>query len=312
MQKTLLMPCLGINFTMVDFAFIDSGTGGIPYLLHLKSLIPNAKCVYVGDTKNFPYGTKSSNEIVECVTCLVQKIIDKFDPKVFVVACNTMSVNALNSLRNSFPNKSFVGTVPAIKVAAEVTKKRIFGLLATEATVHSDYNFELKEKYANDCKMILRGDSDLIDFIERKSFTASDAEIKQACVPAVNFFKDNDCDVIILGCTHFLNISKQIQDVCGTQIKVVDSKEGVVKHAIEVYEQALRLAKPVEGVAEKTGAQVFAKKKLGECAERTRGLWSEGETSPALFITGFNDNEDKKEYDALSKKYNIRFCGNID
>lgn len=43
-----------------------------------------------------------------------------------------------------------------------------------------------------------------------------------------------------------------------------------------------------------------------------RGLWSEGETSPALFITGFNDNEDKKEYDALSKKYNIRFCGNID
>jgi glutamate racemase len=149
-------------------------------------------------------------------------------------------------------------------------------------------------------------------FIERKSFTASDAEIKQACVPAVNFFKDNDCDVIILGCTHFLNISKQIQDVCGTQIKVVDSKEGVVKHAIEVYEQALRLAKPVEGVAKKTGAQVFAKKKLGECAERTRGLWSEGETSPALFITGFNDNEDKKEYDALSKKYNIRFCGNID
>jgi hypothetical protein len=57
---------------------------------------------------------------------------------------------------------------------------------------------------------------------------------------------------------------------------------------------------PLEGVAEKTGAAWL------------RGLWSEGETSPALFITGFNDNEDKKEYDALSKKYNIRFCGNID
>ena len=57
---------------MIDFAFIDSGTGGIPYLLHLKKYLPQANCVYVGDTKNFPYGTKSSEEIIKCVTSLVQ------------------------------------------------------------------------------------------------------------------------------------------------------------------------------------------------------------------------------------------------
>ena len=64
---------------MVDFVFIDSGTGGIPYLLHLKSILPFAKCVYVGDTKNFPYGTKSSEQIIECVTSLVQKIVKAYD-----------------------------------------------------------------------------------------------------------------------------------------------------------------------------------------------------------------------------------------
>ena len=233
---------------MTDFVFIDSGTGGIPYLLHLKNYLPQANCVYVGDTKNFPYGTKSSEEIIKCVTSLVQKIIEKFNPLVIVVACNTMSVNALDSLRKTFPKTAFVGTVPAIKVAAEKSKKRVFGLLATDSTVSCDYNFALKEKYASDCKMVLRGDSKLIDFIERKSFTATQEEIKAACFPAVDFFKQNDCDVIILGCTHFLNISSQIQQVCGSDILVVDSKDGVVKHAIEVYKQALRAAfEPARG-----------------------------------------------------------------
>ena len=287
---------------MTDFVFIDSGTGGIPYLLHLKKYLPQANCVYVGDTKNFPYGTKSSEEIIKCVTSLVQKIIEKFNPLVIVVACNTMSVNALDSLRKEFPKTAFVGTVPAIKVAAEKSKKRVFGLLATDSTVSCDYNFALKEKYASDCKMVLRGDSKLIDFIERKSFTATQEEIKAACFPAVDFFKQNDCDVIILGCTHFLNISNQIQQVCGSDILVVDSKDGVVKHAIEVYKQALRAAfEPAEGVADKTSAQNT--KWAGV------GLGSQGETSPTLYITGFNEKEDQKEYDVLSEKFNLNFCG---
>lgn len=287
---------------MTDFVFIDSGTGGIPYLLHLKNYLPQANCVYVGDTKNFPYGTKASEEIIKCVTSLVQKIIEKFNPLVIVVACNTMSVNALDSLRKTFPKTAFVGTVPAIKVAAEKSKKRVFGLLATDSTVSCDYNFALKEKYASDCKMVLRGDSKLIDFIERKSFTATQEEIKAACFPAVDFFKQNDCDVIILGCTHFLNISSQIQQVCGSDILVVDSKDGVVKHAIEVYKQALRAAsEPAEGVADKTAAQ--------NTKWAGAGLGSQGETSPTLYITGFNEKEDQKEYDVLSEKYNLKFCG---
>ena len=195
-----------------------------------------------------------------------------------------------------------MGTVPAIKVAAEKSKKRVFGLLATDSTVSCDYNFALKEKYASDCKMVLRGDSKLIDFIERKSFTATQEEIKAACFPAVDFFKQNDCDVIILGCTHFLNISSQIQQVCGSDILVVDSKDGVVKHAIEVYKQALRAAsEPAEGVADKTAAQ--------NTKWAGAGLGSQGETSPTLYITGFNEKEDQKEYDVLSEKYKLKFCG---
>ena len=85
---------------MVDFAFVDSGTGGIPYLLHLKEKCPTAKCVYIGDTANFPYGEKSHEEIVNCVLDCTAKIIGSFNPKVIILACNTMSVNALDVVRS--------------------------------------------------------------------------------------------------------------------------------------------------------------------------------------------------------------------
>ena len=113
---------------MTDFVFIDSGVGGIPYMTTLLKRSPDAKCVYVADTANFPYGTKSHEQIVKSVSSLVKKICRKFSPAVIVVACNTISVNALEVLRAEFPEEKygvkFVGTVPAIKLASKISKKR--------------------------------------------------------------------------------------------------------------------------------------------------------------------------------------------
>ena len=83
---------------------------------------PEASCVYVADNANFPYGEKSHEEVVACVTSLVEKICKKFEPAVIVLACNTISVNALETVRQKFTNVKFVGTVPAIKLAASVSK----------------------------------------------------------------------------------------------------------------------------------------------------------------------------------------------
>lgn len=262
---------------MVDFAFLDSGTGGIPYLLHMLEIFPDASCVYVGDTANFPYGEKSHEQIVQCVIELVKKIIQRFDPKIIVIACNTMSVNALNVLREVYPEKQFVGTVPAIKLAASVSKKRVIGLLATHATVQNPYNMDLKNHFAADCKMVLRGDPDLISFIEHDSFTATESEREAACKPAVDYFLEQGCDVIILGCTHFLNLKKEMQKVCGSHITVVDSVDGVVNRAINLF----------------------------------HGAKSDDRTSPSLFITGFNDKKDEKEYDVICNRYNLIYGGKL-
>lgn len=258
---------------MIDFAFIDSGTGGIPYLTYLKEKAPLAKCIYVGDTANFPYGEKTHEEIVTAVVELCKKIVQKFSPRVIIVACNTMSVNSLDVLREVFPEIQFVGTVPAIKVAGEISKKRRIGLLATSSTVKHPYNQDLKNHFASDCELVLRADPELISFIEHKSFVATPEERVAACKPAVEFFRKENCDVIILGCTHFLNVADEMQKVAGSEVRIVDSKEGVVNQAL----------------------------KIG-------GISGKAENKAELFITGL---QDKSEYDVICKEYNLSFGGKL-
>ena len=268
----------------VDFVFLDSGTGGIPYMNFLREKCPSASCVYVADTKNFPYGQKSSEQIIEAVISICNKIIQKFDPKVIVIACNTMSVIALDKVREAFPSTVFVGTVPAIKLAASISKKRRIGLLATNSTVNHPYNQNLKQQFAADCTLVCRGDADLISFVEHESFTATEDECIAAIKPAVEFFRKEDCDVIILGCTHFLNIANLIQKVCGEEIKVVDSVEGVTK-------QALRAASEPAG-------------RGGEQRSASQG---KAFPNPELYITGFTKQKDEKEYDVICKRFGLVF-----
>lgn len=265
---------------MVDFAFLDSGTGGIPYLLHMLEVNPDVNCVYVGDTLNFPYGEKTHEEIVKATSACVKKIIEKFAPKIIVIACNTISVNTLDIMREIYPEQTFVGTVPAIKVAGEISKKRCFGLLATRSCVEHPYNQDLKLHFASDCQMISRGDPDLIEFIEKKSFTASQKEREDACCPAVDFFRKNDCDVIILGCTHFLNIAKEMQTVAGSDIKVIDSREGVINHALKLLETQFKSEK-------------------------------QEKIEPTVYVTGFLNQNDKKEYDYICQNYKLKFGGEL-
>lgn len=276
----------------VDFAFLDSGTGGLPYLLHLREKNPFASCVYFADTKNFPYGEKKHDEIVDCTVEACRFLIKNFSPKVIVIACNTMSVNSLSVLREVFPDIAFVGTVPAIKLASEISVKKRIGLLATKSTIENPYNLDLKKHFANDCELFCRADPELISFIEHKSFEASFEECRKACVPAVEFFSKNDCDVIILGCTHFLNIVNVIQTVAGESIKVVDSREGVVTQALKVW-----------NLNNNSGALQGIPTREGDISLL--------ENLPLLFVSGFSDKKDEKEYHQICNKFGLKYCNEL-
>lgn len=263
----------------VNFAFLDSGTGGLPYLKYLKEQHEEASCIYVGDTKNFPYGEKTSEQIIENSCDCVRKIIDKWNPKAVVIACNTISVTALEEMRRRFPDTPFIGTVPAIKPAAAVSKTRKIGLLATNATVNHPYTKKLISNFASDCEVVSRGDPELISFIEHKYFSATKEQRIQACMPAVNFFKGKGCDAIVLACTHFLNMAEEIQEACGKDVAVIDSREGVTKHAWDVEEKNCRTDD------------------------------SAGFESSRLYVTGFTESNDTDRYVEFCRQNNIDFGG---
>ena len=277
---------------MTDFVFIDSGVGGIPYMTALLEKEPGASCVYVADNKNFPYGEKSHDEVVECVTAVVEKICKRFDPAVIVLACNTISVNALEVLRQKFPQVQFVGTVPAIKLAATLSQKKRIGLIASKSTCENPYNIELKNQFADDCELIMRPDANLISFIEEKGFSATETELEEAVRPAIDFFREQNCDVIILGCTHFLNIKNVFENVarnCAVPelvegpIQIVDSVDGVVRQMIKV--RALRQAQGPQGAQTPRPAQLYI-------------------TSPDSLL-------EQEKYKSICAHFNITFGGNI-
>ena len=266
---------------------MDSGTGGIPYMLSLHEKLPEASCVYLGDTEHFPYGEKSSGEVTECASKAIQKIISLWNPKSIVIACNTISVTALDSLRSLFPKIPIVGTVPAIKLASEISKNRRIGLLATNATVNHPYCERLISDFASDCEVIKRGDPRLIDFIEKNYFKATKKERLEAVREAADFFKKENCDTVILGCTHFTHIFSEMQEACGDKIKVVDSRDGVSNQAIrKIHDSA---------VSRET-------EKNTECALPVKNL--------TFFVTKASDAE-KSEYETLCENIKIPWGGVI-
>lgn len=220
--------------TPVDFVFLDSGTGGIPYMEFLKKACPECHCEYYADSENFPYGTKTTPEIIECVSEAVTKIIKKYNPSVIVIACNTISVTALDALRKKF-SVPFVGTVPAIKLAAKISKNKRIGLLATQQTVTHPYTDKLIKDFASDCNVFKRGDTDLVEFIEHRLKTATQTERQNAIKGAIDYFKENEVDTIILGCTHFIFMADDIAAMAGNGVQVIDSREGVVRQALKLW-----------------------------------------------------------------------------
>ena len=262
----------------VDFVFIDSGTGGIPYMKDLKKKCSNASCVYLGDTAHFPYGEKTSSEIIECASNVVGKVIRQWSPKAVVIACNTMSVTALDVLRERYPAIKIVGTVPAIRLAAKESKNRHIGLLATNATVNHSYTQKLISDFASDCIVEKRGDKELIAFIEHSLFTATEEEKRKAVKPSIDFFREKGCDTIVLGCTHFTHIADVVQKEAGEAITVIDSRNGVSNRALDV---------------------------VGTCD------FCKNSDDNTFFVTALQNSNDETEYKNLCAYFNIEWGGVI-
>ncbi len=214
-------------------AFLDSGIGGLPYLEWLKERLPQESFVYLADNLNFPYGTKSKEQLVKIMSDTMNFLYRKYNPKAAVIACNTASVISLASLREEF-RFPIIGVVPAVKPAAFMSRKKRIGLMASNRTIEDSYTENLINEHASDCAVFRYAGTEIIDFIENKLCTATTEEATEIIRPAVDFFINNDVDILVLGCTHFLFLEKQLQSLLGDGISIIDSREGVGNQIIRV------------------------------------------------------------------------------
>ncbi|MDR0786225.1 MAG: glutamate racemase [Treponema sp.] len=212
--------------------FFDSGVGGLPYFQYFRQNNPAESLVYIADRINFPYGKKTKQEIIYILVSFFEKLIYQFQPKLVVLACNTASVSALSTLRETFPHIPWIGTVPAIKPAIIESRSHCVGVLGTDRTIDDPYITELAEKYSADTKIIRIPAPDIVEFVEERFFKANDAEKQTIVSPYIKKFRHAGADAVVLGCTHFLLLQSVFRVVAAPDIKIYDSIAGV-SHRIE-------------------------------------------------------------------------------
>ena len=196
--------------------FFDSGLGGLCILDAFKALCPHESTIYVADSRNCPYGNKPADEIVRLSERHTRRLL-KRGCKMIVVACNTATAAAIDTLRAEWPDVPFIGIEPAVKPAALRSKTGVVGVLATAGTFGG---------------VIATVADEFVELVERNEVSGANAE--RAVRAKVEPLLAAGCDKIVLGCTHFPHLKPFIEKVCDGRAEVIDPSDAVARQAKRV------------------------------------------------------------------------------
>ncbi|RZV51479.1 MAG: glutamate racemase [Sphingomonadaceae bacterium] len=229
--------------------FFDSGIGGLSILKPTRAFLPRAPYIYVADNAAFPYGTRSEAEIATRVPALLGRLVERLKPQLVVIACNTASTIALDHVRAAL-DVPVVGSVHAIKPAAEMTKTGVIGVLGTEATVRQRYVDDLTKEFAQDCMVIRHGSAELVELAERRlaGDKVSRSDVRRAALPLFEKAGDAPMDVVVLACTHFPLIADWLSETW-PDVKFIDGGKGIARRIYELTKGQRWPSKAPEGRA---------------------------------------------------------------
>jgi glutamate racemase len=225
--------------------FFDSGVGGLSILEPTRALLPNAPIVYAADNAAFPYGKRTEAELAARVPALLGRLVERFHPRLAVIACNTASTIALDHVRAAL-DIPVVGTVPAIKPAAERSSSRIIGVLGTEATVRQPYVDDLAAQFAADCTIVRHGSPELVELAEEK-LAGRPVAVEAVRAAFDPMFRDG-MDVMVLACTHFPLLEDEIARAF-PGIALVHGGPGIARRIAFLTEGQPWPSSPPEGIA---------------------------------------------------------------
>lgn len=220
---------------MPRLAVFDSGLGGLTVLAAIRRALPGVAVTYVADSAAFPYGPRPEAEVRARVVAVVGAVLADAAARdapvdAVVIACNTASTAALEALRAAFPDVPFVGTVPAIKPAAEATRSGVIGLLATPGTVDRPYIDALAARFAAGRTLVRVGAPRLAALAEGK-LRGTAPPVGAVAAEIAPLFDAPGLDVVVLGCTHYPLLRPELQAAAPWPVAWLDSADAVARQA---------------------------------------------------------------------------------
>lgn len=206
----------------------DSGVGGMTVFSEIAKQLPNEDLIYLGDTKNFPYGDKSKETIIKISTKCVNFLINK-DVKLIVIACGTATSQSLEELKKIF-NIPIIGIInPTIlNLKTTINKKETIGVIATEGTIRSNkWEKELKEQIYN--IEVINKACPLLAPMAEQGWTTNKVA-KEAIKEYLKPFKNTNINRLILGCTHYPLFKEVIQNELGENVEIINTGEKIAQY----------------------------------------------------------------------------------
>ena len=248
----------------------DSGIGGLTVLREARVLMPGRRFVYIADDAAFPYGAWEEPALKDHILSLFAGLLERYRPSISVIACNTASTLVIDALRQAFPGHPFVGTVPAIKPAAERTRSGIVSVLATPGTVRRQYTRDLIETWARKCHVRLVGSDRLAGLAEaymRDGFVDEEA-VRAEIAPCFIERDGASTDIVVLACTHYPFLVNRMRKTAPWPVDWIDPAEAIARRAVSLLDglEAGRAHEALPG--ERNDVAVFTSGKAGFATRR--------------------------------------------
>jgi len=213
----------------------DSGVGGLSVLAEVRALRPTESIIYYADNAYCPYGIRPPEEIRQRTESIAGMLIGQ-GAKAIVVACNTASAVAIDSVRAAYPQVPIVGLEPAVKPAVAMTRTKSIGVLATPRTVAGERLRWLIEMHGGDVRVHTVAAAGLVELVEAGVLHGE--PVREALAPLLDPMLEADVDVVVLGCTHYPFLRGAIEAYVGPDVRVIDSGKAIARRTQSVLDVA--------------------------------------------------------------------------
>ncbi len=234
----------------------DSGFGGLTVLKEFLRVLPDYDYIYLGDNARAPYGNKSDEAIYEYTKQAVDFLF-KQGCELIIIACHTASSKALRRIQQeylltAYPDKRVLGVVvPIVEEAIKLSRYHKLGIIGTKATINSGVYKKELEKLRNDLEIYDQACPLLVPLVEEGWIGKPETNkiLKKYLLP----LKIKKIDTLILGCTHYPLMMKDIERIIGKNVKVINTAVAVA----EKLKDYLKRHEEIEKKLEKNGKIIF-------------------------------------------------------